>query len=69
MLAEVEQILLVGSQQLQLAGNVKAALIALESADSRLQRADSAQFTGLRRAIRARHRAPARRALTWTSSA
>jgi uroporphyrin-3 C-methyltransferase len=51
-LAEVEQILLVGSQQLQLAGNLKAALIALESADSRLQRADSAQFTGLRRAIR-----------------
>ena len=31
---------------------LKAALIALESADSRLQRADSAQFTGLRRAIR-----------------
>ena len=51
-LAEVEQILLIASQQLQLAGNVKAALIALESADSRLQRADSAQFTGLRRAIR-----------------
>jgi uroporphyrin-3 C-methyltransferase len=50
-LAEVEQILLAGSQQLQLAGNLKAALIALESADSRLQRADSAQFTGLRRAI------------------
>jgi uroporphyrin-III C-methyltransferase len=51
-LAEVEQILLIASQQLQLAGNVKAALIALESADSRLQRADSTQFTGLRRAIR-----------------
>jgi len=51
-LAEVEQILLIASQQLQLAGNVKAALIALESADGRLQRADSAQFTGLRRAIR-----------------
>jgi uroporphyrin-3 C-methyltransferase len=50
-LAEVEQILLAGSQQLQLAGNLKAALIALESADSRLQRTDSAQFTGLRRAI------------------
>lgn len=51
-LAEVEQILLIASQQLQLAGNVKAALIALESADSRLQRADSAQFNALRRAIR-----------------
>jgi len=50
-LAEVEQILLLGAQQLQLAGNLKSALIALESADSRLQRADSAQFTGLRRAI------------------
>jgi uroporphyrin-III C-methyltransferase len=51
-LAEVEQILLIGSQQLQLAGNVKAALIALEAADSRLQRTDSAQFTSVRRAIR-----------------
>jgi uroporphyrin-3 C-methyltransferase len=51
-LAEVEQMLLAGSQQLKLAGNLKAALIALESADARLQRADSAQFTALRRAIR-----------------
>ena len=51
-LAEVEQILLIASQQLQLAGNVKAALIALEAADTRLQRADSAQFTSVRRAIR-----------------
>jgi uroporphyrin-3 C-methyltransferase len=50
-LAEVEQILLAGSQQLQLAGNVKAALVALESADSRLQRADSAQFAALRRTL------------------
>ncbi|HZP87122.1 MAG TPA: uroporphyrinogen-III C-methyltransferase [Burkholderiales bacterium] len=50
-LAEVEQILLLGAQQLQLAGNLKAALIALESADNRLQRADSLQFTALRRAI------------------
>jgi uroporphyrin-III C-methyltransferase len=51
-LAEVEQILLIASQQLQLAGNVKAALIALEAADSRLQRTDSAQFASVRRAIR-----------------
>jgi uroporphyrin-3 C-methyltransferase len=51
-LAEVEQMLIVGDQQLQLAGNVKSALIALENADSRLSRADTAQFTGLRRAIR-----------------
>lgn len=50
-LAEVEQVLLAGNQQLQLAGNVKAALIALESADSRLRRADGAQFAGLRRTI------------------
>ena len=51
-LAEVEQILIIGSQQLTLAGNVKAALIALESAESRLERTDGAQFTALRRAIR-----------------
>jgi uroporphyrin-3 C-methyltransferase len=51
-LAEVEQTLLIASQQLQLAGNLKAALIALEAADSRLQRADSAQFAALRRAVR-----------------
>ena len=51
-LAEVEQILLIAGQQLQLAGNLKAALIALEAADSRLQRADSAQFAPLRRAVR-----------------
>jgi uroporphyrin-3 C-methyltransferase len=51
-LAEVEQILMIGSQQLTLAGNVKAALIALDAADSRLQRTDSAQFTAIRRAIR-----------------
>jgi uroporphyrin-3 C-methyltransferase len=50
-LAEVEQILLAGSQQLQLAGNVRAALVALESADSRLQRGDGAQFAELRRTI------------------
>jgi uroporphyrin-3 C-methyltransferase len=51
-LAEIEQMLLIGDQQLQLAGNVKSALIALENADARLSRADSAQFTELRRAIR-----------------
>jgi uroporphyrin-3 C-methyltransferase len=51
-LAEVEQILIIGSQQLTLAGNIKAALIALESAENRLQRSDSAQFTALRRAVR-----------------
>ena len=37
-LAEVEQMLLIAGQQLQLSGNVKAALIAMQQADSRLQR-------------------------------
>jgi uroporphyrin-3 C-methyltransferase len=50
-LAEIEQVLLTASQQLQLAGNVRAAIIALESADSRLQRSSKPQFTLLRRAI------------------
>jgi len=50
-LAEIEQILLIASQQLQLGGNVKAALIALQTADSRLQRLDKPQFTGLRKVI------------------
>lgn len=50
-LAEVEQILLIANQHLQLAGNVRAALIALETADSRLARMDRPQLTGLRRII------------------
>ncbi len=50
-LAEVEQILSVASQQLQLAGNVQGALIALQNADNRLARADRPQFIALRRAI------------------
>jgi uroporphyrin-3 C-methyltransferase len=50
-LAEVEQLLLIAGQQLQLAGNVKAALIAMQQADSRLQRFDRAALSGLRRAI------------------
>jgi len=52
-LAEIEQVLLTAAQQLQLAGNVKAAIIALEGADTRLQRVDKPQFTALRRAIAA----------------
>jgi uroporphyrin-3 C-methyltransferase len=52
-LAEIEQVLLTAAQQLQLAGNVKAAIIALEGADNRLQRLDKPQFTTLRRAIAA----------------
>jgi uroporphyrin-3 C-methyltransferase len=50
-LAEIEQVLLTAAQQLQLAGNVRAAIIALEGADNRLQRLDKPQFTALRRAI------------------
>ena len=52
-LAEIEQVLLTAAQQLQLAGNVKAAIIALEGADVRLQRVNKPQFTELRRAIAA----------------
>jgi uroporphyrin-3 C-methyltransferase len=52
-LAEIEQVLLTAEQQLQLAGNVKAAIIALEGADTRLQRMNKPQFTALRRAIAA----------------
>ncbi|HUF19905.1 MAG TPA: uroporphyrinogen-III C-methyltransferase [Burkholderiales bacterium] len=50
-LAEIEQIMLIANQQLQLAGNVKAALIALESADARLARSDRPQLTQLRRVL------------------
>jgi uroporphyrin-3 C-methyltransferase len=50
-LAEVEQTLLIANQQLQLAGNIKAAQIALEAADTRLARMDRPQFTALRRVI------------------
>lgn len=50
-LAEIEQVLSTASQQLQLAGNVRGALIALQNADSRLSRADKPQFIVIRRAI------------------
>lgn len=49
--AEIEQSLLIASQQLQLAGNVKAALIALQNADARLQRMERPQLTPLRKAL------------------
>ena len=52
-LAEVEQLLILASQQLQLAGNVKGALIALQAADQRLARADKLQVANLRRALNA----------------
>jgi uncharacterized protein HemX len=51
MLAEVEQLMIIASQQLQLAGNVKGALIALQAADARLARADKLQVAQLRRTL------------------
>ncbi len=50
-LAEIEQSVAIAAQQLQLAGNVEAALIALQSADARLTQNGSAQFAGVRRLI------------------
>jgi uroporphyrin-3 C-methyltransferase len=50
-LAEIEQILTVASQQLQLAGNVQAALLALQTAEGRLARSDRPQFIPLRRVL------------------
>jgi uroporphyrin-3 C-methyltransferase len=50
-LAEIEQVLTVASQQLQLSGNVHAALLALQFADNRLARADRPQLLPIRRAI------------------
>jgi uroporphyrin-III C-methyltransferase len=47
-LAEVEQMLLIAGQQLQLSGNVKASLIAMQQAESRLQRP---AFANLRKRI------------------
>ena len=51
LLAEVEQTLAIAAQQLQLAGNVQAALVALQNADTRLARSDRPQFLPLRRVI------------------
>jgi uncharacterized protein HemX len=51
LLAEVEQTLAIAAQQLQLAGNVRAALVALQNADARLARSDRPQFLPLRRVI------------------
>src|SRR6266487_1635716 len=48
-LAEIEQILTIASQQLQLAGNVQAALAALQMADARLARSERPQFVPLRK--------------------
>jgi uroporphyrin-3 C-methyltransferase len=50
-LTEIEQVLSTASQQLQLAGNVQGALIALQNADRSLSRSDKPQFITIRRAI------------------
>lgn len=50
-LAEIEQVLSTASQQLQLAGNIQGALIALQNADRSLARSDKPQFITIRRAI------------------
>jgi uroporphyrin-3 C-methyltransferase len=50
-LAEIEQILTIASQQLQLAGNVQAALLALQTAEGRLARSDRPQFIPIRRVL------------------
>jgi uroporphyrin-3 C-methyltransferase/uroporphyrinogen III methyltransferase/synthase len=50
-LSEIEQVLSTASQQLQLAGNVEGALIALQNADRSLSRSDKPQFLVIRRAI------------------
>lgn len=50
-LIEVEQAITLASQQLQLAGNVQVARLALQAADSRLARLDRPLFLALRKAV------------------
>lgn len=50
-IADIEQTLLLAQQQLQLAGNVRAALIGLEAAETRLVHLDKPQLAALRAAI------------------
>lgn len=50
-LNEVEQVLLLASQQLAIAGNVQAALAALQLAEAKLSRVDRPQLVALRRAV------------------
>lgn len=51
MLSDVEQLLVIANQQLQLAGNIKPALLALQAADTRLQGFDSQKAVQLRKSI------------------
>ncbi|OWY29722.1 uroporphyrinogen-III C-methyltransferase [Herbaspirillum robiniae] len=50
-LSEIEEVLSTADQQLELAGNVQGALIALQNADKSLSRSDKPQFIAIRRAI------------------
>ena len=50
-LAEIEQSVTLASQQLQLAGNVQGAVLALQAADVRLAGSNRPQFLGLRKAL------------------
>jgi uroporphyrin-3 C-methyltransferase len=50
-LNEVEQVLLLATQQLAIAGNVQAALAALQLADTKLSRVDRPQLVAVRRAV------------------
>ena len=50
-LLEVEQAITLAGQQLQLAGNVQAAIFALRAADARLARLNRPQFLPLRKAV------------------
>jgi uncharacterized protein HemX len=50
-LVEVERLVSMASQELAISGNVATALAALQTADARLARADSARFLALRRVI------------------
>jgi len=50
-IAEVEQMVDIAAQQLDLAGNVRGALLALQLAESRLARRDEAAFAPLRAAL------------------
>jgi uroporphyrin-3 C-methyltransferase len=50
-LAEIEQSVTLASQQLQMAGNVQGAVLALQAADARLAGSSRPQFIGVRKAL------------------
>jgi uroporphyrin-3 C-methyltransferase len=51
MLSDVEQLLVIANQQLQLAGNIKPALLALQAADTKLLGFDTQKAVQLRKSI------------------